>query len=386
MKYLKRDFDERNLTKREDLQDYIEFRAANDKWIHPFCNECTVSGIGIAGMVEKAVSQAAGFSIPDNDVEESQELEARLTNKLLLVFPEDFSFKAMSIRYTAFRDVLNRSGFEKSSTLEREVSKEKKGAMPPLLKGIIMSLGLSLNQEECNLLIRDEKVSAMKSAQYRIFRDKDVVEKLESYLTEEFPEFTYAGGHVNHEYLLFDYMLNATDQEESFRMMLEDLGVDADKLGTFKIGVQVSTSDVGNSSITFSPFYIMNGVKAFLAEPLKVPHLVSKDVYDIEEFFPKIAAAIKESEDDIETLGNTPIHFPKKCVEGLVDELKLPKTESKDVQFDSDCTAMDVYFALFDVIQKAYANTGSLSALINNSERIAKLLKNVNRITVYDKE
>ena len=368
------------------MQDYIEFRAANDKWIHPFCNECTVSGIGIAGMVEKAVSQAAGFSIPDSDVEESQEQEARLTNKLLLVFPEDFSFKAMSIRYTAFRDVLNRSGFEKSSTLEREVSKEKKGAMPPLLKGIIMSLGLSLNQEECNLLIRDEKVSAMKSAQYRIFRDKDVVEKLESYLTEEFPEFTYAGGHVNHEYLLFDYMLNATDQEESFRMMLEDLGVDADKLGTFKIGVQVSTSDVGNSSITFSPFYIMNGVKAFLAEPLKVPHLVSKDESDIEECFPKIAAAIKESEDDIETLGNTPIRFPKKCVEGLVDELKLPKTESKDVQFDSDCTAMDVYFALFDVIQKAYANTGSLSALINNSERIAKLLKNVNRITVYDKE
>ena len=386
MKYLKSDFDERNLAKREDLQDYIEFRAANDKWIHPFCNECTVSGIGIAGMVEKAVSQAAGFSIPDSDVEESQEQEARLTNKLLLVFPEDFSFKAMSIRYTAFRDVLNRSGFEKSSTLEREVSKEKKGAMPPLLKGIIMSLGLSLNQEECNLLIRDEKVSAMKSAQYRIFRDKDVVEKLESYLTEEFPEFTYAGGHVNHEYLLFDYMLNATDQEESFRMMLEDLGVDADKLGTFKIGVQVSTSDVGNSSINFSPFYIMNGVKAFLAEPLKVPHLVSKDESDIEECFPKIAAAIKESEDDIETLGNTPIRFPKKCVEGLVDELKLPKTESKDVQFDSDCTAMDVYFALFDVIQKAYANTGSLSALINNSERIAKLLKNVNRITVYDKE
>lgn len=386
MKYLNNDYDERALKNRDDLQEYIDFRATNDVWLKPYCNECTVSGLGIAGMVEKAVSQAAGFAIPDSDVAEDQEYEARITNKLLLIFPEDFAFKAMSIRYTAFRDVLNRAGFEKSTTLERETSKENKSVMSPLLKGIIMSLGLSLNQEECNLLIRDEKVSAMKSSQYRIFRDKDIVEKLESYLTVEFPDFSYVGGNVNHEYLLFDYMLNATEEEESFKMMLGDLGVDEDKLRNFQIGVQVSTSDVGNSSVSFAPFYIMNGVKAFLAEPLKVPHLMSKDEQDIEDCFPKIAAAIKESEDDVELLGNTPIQYPKNCFDGLIDDLKLPKTEAKDMQFGPDCSAMDIYFALFDVIQKAYTNSRSLTSLINNSERIAKLMKNVNRITAFDKE
>lgn len=367
MKYLQNDFEERIMTSEEMLTEYLEFRKKNDIWCKPAVNETSVVGLGISadpGEADKDVQ------IPD-DVRRA----AMADNRLLFAFPYNFMPTIMPIRYTAFPDICNRAGL-KGRTIESFTPKTNISVLDPVVKAYFLSTGLSLNAYECNVLIRDEKVSSVKSNEYKIFPEYELIDLLKAELSRTWENFTFKQAAVSHEYLTTSYLLNATDMEESFRLRLEDMGVVT--VPTIKAGVQLATSDVGNSAVSIATFYEMDGVRVYLGAPLKIRHDKGKTLNDVAEAFKKIASIFREAEDEIEVLGNTDIKYPADCLLNIVDEFTLPKTVAKDVAATmqkENATALDVYIALNEIVEKHYKTSKmTLTSLIEMSETVARLM------------
>lgn len=147
---------------------------------------------------------------------------------------------------------------------------------------------------------------------------------------------------------------------------------------TIKAGVQLATSDVGNSAVSIATFYEMDGVRVYLGAPLKIRHDKGKTLNDVAEAFKKIASIFREAEDEIEVLGNTDIKYPADCLLNIVDEFTLPKTVAKDVAATmqkESATALDVYIALNEIVEKHYKTSKmTLTSLIEMSETVARLM------------
>lgn len=366
MKYLNFDQEIKLLSTTEALQEYLSFRKKNDVWIKPFCNECACVGL----------SATADNKLSDYEIQDHVIAEAMADNKLLLIYPENFKVQIMPIRYTAFPDLCNRAGL-KGRTIELMEDKGKISALDPIIKAQWLSTGLSLNGNECNILIRDEKISSIKSHEYQIFPEYILINTLKNELQKTWPNYTYERGMVSHEYLSVSYFLNADDMEASFQLKLEDYGIK--NIESLKAGINFSTSDVGNSSVSIAPFYKLQNVKMLLGKPIHVRHDTCNSIETVIKELSQIAASFREAEEIIEKLGNTPINYAKECFLNIVDEFKLPKLVAKDIAAglnNSGCMAIDIYIALNDLVEKHYAQSQnmSLTSLINLSESVSKLM------------
>lgn len=365
MKFLNNDYEERTLSTREDLQEYLSFRSDHDEWLIPFCNECAAVGISNLGEIDQT-----------NTMDTAPELiQEAMENKLLLVYPNNMIPEIKPIRYTAFPDILARAGL-KGRTIEQMVDKGNIAALDPIIKGQWLSTGLSLNSNECKILIRDGKISAMKSHEYQIFKELDLVNLLEDELGKNWEDFEYVDGRVSHEFLSINYNLNCQDMEDSFRFRMQDLGVTVDEIHS---GIQMSTSDVGNSSVIMAPYLILNKIKIAMGKPVYIRHDTSNSLDTILTKTQFLATSFKEAEDEIEKLGNTQISYPSDCFMNLVKEQKLPKKLAESIadrlKTLSDATAMDVYIALNELVDLHYAQGKiGLSVLLNEQEQVGRLL------------
>lgn len=369
MKYLNYDYEEKVLKTEADLKDYLDFRSQNDIWIFPFTNECACVGINL-------LSRRDTSEIPEGITEEMYS-EAYSSNRLLLVYPNNFKSEVLPIRYTAFQDICNRAGL-KGRTIEQLCDKGNIAALDPQIKGQWLSTGMSLNGNECKILIRDEKISSMKSHEYQIFPEKEIVNLLEYELENEWPDFSYNGGRVSHEYLWVDYKLNAYIMEESFKLKLKGLLNDHTRIKTLTAGVTMATSDVGNSSVTITPYYELDGTKIRLGDPIHVRHDTCNSLKKVQEEMSHMAASFREAEERIEVLGNTTIEHPKECFLNIVNEFKLPKGTASVIAeefWDAQSTAIDIFIRLNDLVERHFENSNmSLTSLINLSENVSKLM------------
>lgn len=365
MKYLKNDYEERVLNNREELQEYLDFRRENDEWIIPFCNECATVGISNMGEIDKTQS----FTVTQELIQETMD------NKLLLVFPKEMHPEVMPVRYTAFSDICNRAGL-KGRTIELMSDKGNISALDPIIRGQWLSIGLSLNGNECKILIRDEKVSGMKSHEYQIFPEHMLVSAIEEEMNSTWPEYSYMTGVVSHEYLSISYRLNASDMEESIKLKLEDLGIDIKEVFS---GIRMATSDVGNSSVILSPFVVINSVKVALGQAIYIRHDTSNTMETIIEKMKLVAASFKEAEDEIERLGNTPISFPKDCFMNIIADQKLPKKIAEPIADQlstlQSANAMDIFIALNQLVEDHFSQGRmALTSLFNEQEQVARLM------------
>ena len=375
MKFLPNDTAEMILENRKALQKYLDFRKQNDEWIIPFCNECATVGISYFGEVDKTQTD----NISEEIIREAME------NKLLLVFPKEMRHQIMPVRYTAFPDICNRAGL-KGRTIELMADKGNISALDPIIKSQWLSTGLSLNGNECKILIRDDKISGMKSHEYQIFPEHMLISVLEEEMASNWPEYEYTGGMVSHEFLSVNYDLNASDMEESLKLRLEDFDIKVEKI---KVGVRMDTSDVGNSSVILAPYMTLDNTKIALGKSVYIRHDTSNTLDTIIEKTKLLAVSFKEAEDEIENLGNTQICFPKECFMNIVQNQKLPKKIAESIADTlapmTDATAMDIFIALNQLVEVHFTQSKmALSSLINEQEQVAKLM--YLDYTLFDKE
>lgn len=375
------DHEERNLRTREELQEMLEYREKNDIRVFPNVNECACVGIDV-NTNQQMASDAAKMEV------ESQLFDTGLHSdtKLLLVFPKEFTPVIYPVRYTAMLDIEGRAGLY-GRTIESTEAKSNSNiqVLPALLRGQFLSTGLSLNGNSSCILIRDGKVSAMKSHKYQVLTEMEMVNVLEKHLGKDFPDFQYMSGSVSHAFLSCEYLFNATDMEDSLKYKLEDLGKNVKSL---KTGLVFTTSDVGTSSVAAAPFIVIDGLKIRFGNRVSVRHDYGNTPEDFAEVLKGVASSLTEAEDRIEELGNTEIKNPYDCFMNIVDKFDFPKRDAKTIaarleaEFPSGCDAIDIYISLNEIVEtKANA---SVENILQLQERISRLL--YIDYTEYDKE
>lgn len=376
VKYLAEE-EEKTFQTRAQLQDYLDFRKNNDVWVFPDINECSCMGFD----VHTDISEETRRNFVDDIVTEDiihDTLESK--NRLVLVFPRDFKLQVMPIRYTAFEDVCQRARLF-GGTMEMTQDKGNIKALPAVIKGQWFSTAFSLNGESCKILIRDEKVNSMKSQRYVIFPESDLIERLEAEISSEWSDYRFERGFVSHEYLSVDYAINDKTMEDAFRIMLEELS-DA-TFGDIKAGINLTTSDIGASSVMVSPYYIMGGMRMQLGERIRIRHDNGNTLDDFSEAIKGIASSFREGEEQVEKLGNQEISHPADCFSNIVSAFKLPKNVSVPIEDGlrsqyvdgSTCNAIDIYLSLNEIVDRYnITKKPSLKELITLSENIAKLL------------
>lgn len=380
-KYFLEDHEEMTLSTREELQGLLDYREKNDVRVFPNVNECACVGIDVNTNKEMA-SDAAKMEVESNLFNTGLNSDT----KLLLVFPKEFAPVIYPVRYTAMVDIESRAGLF-GRTIECTEPKPNSNIqiLPALLRGQFLSTGMSLNGNSSCILIRDGKVSAMKSHKYQVLTEKEMIEVLENHMRNDFPDFQYRSGTVSHAFLSCEYLFNATDMEESLRYKLEELGKNVTSL---RAGLLFTTSDVGSSSVAASPFVIIDGTQVRFGNRVAVRHDYGNTPEDFAEVLKGVAVSLTEAEDRIEELGNTEIKCPYACFMNIIDKFDLPKREAKaiasrlEVNYPCGCDAIDIYISLNELVETK-ANT-SVENILKMQENVGKLL--YIDYTEYDKE
>lgn len=375
MKYLQHDDAVVCITEREELQEYLNFRKENDYWAIPMAKECSTVGINDMPMFFEQYRNEYKINVSDEILEET----ANGDTKLLLVYPYENSYQVEPLRYTAFSDVCKRAGLE-GRTMDLMNPKGNYTPIDPMLRGQYLSTGLSLSEEYCKVLYRDEKITAMKSNRYVIFPEHELISKLEVYLKDEWQDYQFMSAVVCHEYLVVNYLLSNPELEKTFKLELEDLGIFYESV---KVGITFKTSDVGASCVTILPYCIVNGTQEImLGSSLKLKHENGSSMENFEEMLYKIAASLQEAEDRIEQLGNLPLQYPVSCFMKVCDAYKLPITLAKEMEDEitqeyvvgKSATAIDIFLKLNDLVYRYSQKENDAMKVIILKENVSKLM------------
>lgn len=384
-KYLENDEDVEILETWKDLKEYLTFREKHDEWVQPFINE--LAAIGIPNHPLFFQTNCTNLSVQKNgyrldvkdiDYEDPENLSCIEDTGLFLVFPYKDSMAVYPTRRIAYPSICKR-GDDDSMVMARFDPKANKQVLPINEKADRLTRDFQLFSDNCKILLRDGKVSAVLSKEYVILPADKMISILENQLKQDHPDFTFNRGQVSHEYLMVEYLMNDEEMEQSFRLKLNDGGADISEL---KAGIRFSTSDIGASKVYASVFYDADGVRTTCNSGIALEHKGEASPQSYAESCKQLGMVFKESEELIEKLGNMNISD----VAGVVQEIRenysiFPKGISEKVeaelriQYPGGGTAIDVYLALNDIIQRySEENKISPTRYLNLSEQVAKLM------------
>lgn len=377
MKYLKFDEETRLLCKREELQDYLQFRKENDDWYQPSINEVAVVGVeNIPIMMQTFCAEN------DLDAEDGNNVECIRENGLFLSFLKDGGRTIIPTRAIAFPSICDRAGLS-GPTIANFKASRARNVLPVVDKAAWLSRGMSLDKRECKILVRDEKVSAVLSAEYVILPADELIQIVESEIVKEHPDYTFMDASVSHEYLNVRYLVNNPNTDGRFQILLQDIQYGTFEFDRVQCGIGFATSDVGLSSAHIYPFFRVKDMIVPFGDSLAVKHNGTNSLQTFTDKMEKVGTIFKEAEDQIETLGNTDLNSVPQVVRNIVSEHKttFPKAQSEEViselesEMDPSGTAIDAYLALNNIANRYCATKGFNPVVqLGMMDRVSKFL------------
>lgn len=353
-RYLERDDQVVTLSEKEKLGEYLQFRKENDIWEQPYLNEIDVIGITNEETLLDLQLENLGLEKTDPVVECVKD------NGIFLNLPVHGERATYPTRMIAFESLCKRAGIE-GSTIKQFRDNGKAMALPLLRKAEILSEFLKLKKRKANVLIRDEKVSAVLSDSYAIIPEWEIIRILEEELRKEHPNFEFESATISHGFFIATYYLHDEITEGDFLLQLKNLHVDVDEV---HCGITVATSDTGDSQVFAYPF-LMVDKKLIRIGKIGVKHYSKKEDEDnkldlfVEEL-QKVSASFHDCEEQIERLGNLDIEDVPRTVTNIVSTMKTISVNSpitKDklaslyLNVPMQGTGMDVYLCLLDVAE-----------------------------------
>lgn len=317
-KYLENDDDVEILETWKDLKEYLTFRAKHDEWVQPFINE--LAAIGIPNHPLFFQTNCTNLSVQKNgyrldvkdiDYEDPENLSCIEDTGLFLVFPYKDSMAVYPTRRIAYPSICKR-GDDDSMVMARFDPKANKQVLPINEKADRLTRDFQLFSDNCKILLRDGKVSAVLSKEYVILPADKMISILENQLKQDHPDFTFNRGQVSHEYLMVEYLMNDEEMEQSFRLKLNDAGADISEL---KAGIRFSTSDIGASKVYASVFYDADGVRTTCNSGIALEHKGEASPQLYAESCKQLGMVFKESEELIAWYKNYGVEY-NFCIDG----------------------------------------------------------------------
>ncbi len=377
----------RTFEEKKELMEYLKFRMETDKWVTPFINETGVIHIPneplfLDQYCKNIQLDKNGYNItlPDIDLSSPDNMECiEHEGGFFMSAPVDGKLCLIPMTGYAYLGTCQRTG-DDCATMLRDVESGNRKILSSREKALRLTRDALLYGDVCKMLYRDGYIQTNRSREFTPFDDYDFVDRLETQLKADHPDVLFSHAEVSREHLLVEYLLNDIEMEETFRLALNDAGADFQELSA---GVRLTTSDIGMSALRVVFFYIADGVQVILDGGITMEHKGDAGIDKFSSQLLNIGALFKNCEEHIEELGNTDITDVAGCVAKIREKATfLPKAAAETVEeelklrFPAGGTAIDVYLALNEIVQR-HAKTNRLSPtrIINLSEQVAKLMK-----------
>lgn len=380
------DYETKEICSKKELNEYFQFRKENDVNGNPYCMECHIIGVADAPLLFPTIRKEAGMD--EENMSDDAMFEASKDNQIMLICPLEDKWQTYPVRYTAYPDILAMAGLQ-GRTMTLTEKRRAYNPLPAELKGQWLTTALHLNEQSTQVLVRDGKIEHFKGPTYQVLPEWDGSDALEDYLKVEFPQYKFSEGYVSHEMLSVLWDTCAEDGCNSLKATFNDAGKNIESV---RYLIRYSTSEVGNSAMRVTPIFNIDGTLIPFGSPVEVRHDAGNSIDHIKKSLPMMGTMIKEAEDAVENLGNTPIKHPGGCFTNIVDTItglfskkEVEKKASElDMAYPTGCDAIDIYLAMVELVDDTYPSSKDIARYIKASEAVSK--KMTVNYTFFDKE
>lgn len=367
-----------------EIQDYIKHRTNTDIWLFDLLSflevvpapECIFfEDADGAEVLDQTLLQEF---IQNYNVAGSLDsiVECMKDTKLFLMTKN----KTYPIRRVALRSLLNRAKISGTS-IQAEEDSPKARCLPTRRRARILTQMLQLYDQNCQILYRDEKVSAILSDQYAVLAEADLYAALQVVLHEKYHDnYTFVNGSVSHEHFSLCYSLQDEDMEEDLEIRLNEAGFRFEEV---HFAVKFLTSDIGEANASVYPYLILDRSWIPLGSPIHIKHFGKNTVKDFEAAIKEINSLFERSMFDFKKLSEQHIEYPSGCFRFLGYEKKLPKklvmsiAAELDLMYPGGCCGFDILMNLTRILE-AYdlADTeAEFSKSLTVSENVARAMR-----------
>lgn len=397
MNLLRHDKDILIINNLSEMKETLAWYSKPEFWKKVYADEIRSFGVSNMPILAESIIEDKGMK---DTCSTSQFNECVADIGIFTALPnsEGTAYETFAGRFTSYLSMYDRSGTS-CRMIKTIHSHGEITALSAEERGEEINRGWQTSKELLSVYIPDGKIGYFGSKKYVILSMEEGLDSVVHELSASYPDAKYIAGNVSYEYILAEWKLNACEDEESYALRLEELGViDKDQKTPFYL--RYSTSNVGNAKMSVRLFVEIAGVKIPLGKPQSIWHHSDKFIGDkerldhdngcsMDDFRTKltwIGRLLKENEDIIEVLGNTDIKHPAGCLQHLLAECnsipakdKKSAIEDMDTLYPDTCSAIDVYIMASSLAMQ----DASPRQIVNITEEIAQLqFKN---FALYDK-
>ena len=317
----------------------------------------------------------------DEEVSNDTIQEQMADTKLCLAYPFEKNIKTFPVGPTAYRGILARIGAT-CPALTSLSDTRSRSEVSPTDKASICNLLTKYNKGNSLLLVGDELVLADLSDDYVRLPFSEILDITEEELNKNFEFTKYITGIVSHETSSVEFMFRDDEVDSNLYDAFSSIGID---ITDYNAHIKVMTSDVGLSGANVYPFIKSErtGKVISIGTPIKLEHIGSADMEKFRTNLLSCFASFRDISEHLEKMKATKILNPADCLYNIGKKIALPDKALKETyeEFDSEypysCSGIDVYFRLFDVLDR-YSAEEKVDDL-----RLMQLNENITRICFY---
>lgn len=355
----------------EEIKSFFKEQKETDVWQKCRTNEISVLHIpNNPIMVESEKEKLNMENVSDLTVTECME-----THKICVRFPTKEKMLTFPIRDTCFVSLCKRAGIG-GRTLSCIESKKDQKELPTDRKATIFSWCLEMYSNKSLVLIRDDAVSAVLSgdeADYQRMPMIDLINYVEDSLSNYVSDFNVISAECDYEIAKALYRIEDKDIETALLNAFRGLKLCGNAITEVLPYVLLVTSDIGISGANLYPCAkLSNGEFMFIGKGLKTEHLGANAIANFKENCNRLYALFVDNTKKIAELKTIRVKNAGGCARNIACMLKFPKKESIEsleyLDSYTDCTAFDVYCAIFGIIDTINYNKKSNGKELSNRE------------------
>lgn len=345
-----RDREVRTFSSIEEMVEFGQARLDSDEWDIIPQSQVSFFGYTKCPIMASTMELPAEYEGTTDDIRDAM---CNMSLHIRFFDVEAQAWRAMPTRFTAWDSIFERAHVSGATFTAYGDEDGKAHELAPERRAELLTEFFRLwGDQDCKILIRDGKVSTVRSGKFKPLSDSELMLALVEEVVRVFGDFEFVEGTFDHE----RSMLMLSFPVDELEKALADAGI---KYEMAEGGVLYSSSDVGRMAATLIPFVMIDGKRFPLGRPQKMMHLEGASLEKWQnEVLPHISRFGADFARLIERMSSVKIQHPGPCLRSLAKEHKLSRQTSLAVASDfevrymgdGDCTAFDVFEGLCSIL------------------------------------
>ena len=373
------DHQEKSFTEEAAFGGFLKNREDDDIWITVTPESFDVVGVPDAPIVARlGGNEALPTPIHGYVGDDSGLADAMGEYGLVASYfdADDQQVYALPLRFTAIDSLFQQAGVGGSAFRENNA-----GAVAAEDRAAFITEALHRENRTrrgvMNVLIRDLKMSTVRSAKYQPLSATGLIAALKEALVE--PIFN--NGTITHEATEAIYSYGTEIDDETIAVILDSKGIKTSE--PVERSLRFVTSDTGNNAATVEPFIKIDGVTLPMGRGLKMAHSTGASMGKWYDMLSRVSAILDEVPDNLSRLADIKADCPNGLLAWMINEGGLCRTivSKKNAQHAIDSvtgvtglTAFDLYKIAAGLIQDSIDANTTLAKKVNAYEGLARIL------------